>query len=154
MQKFYLVIEKENLILFEKKANAYDRLYLEGNSEFSYELNKVDDDVNRLLEILVNEYNLDSMGEIEIILISNENKMISEKFLEMLEKYIKEKIEISTLLFTVMKKLMLDKKLFIEKFGLNYDGKNYIIKENKLMKKEFSLLGYTLTTEQLMKYIG
>lgn len=153
MQIFYLVIEKSSLSLFQKNSSCFDRLYIEGNAEYTYDLNSITENINRLLEILVNEFNLDSIGEIEFIIIDNENKLISEVMNKVLQNYIKKKYEIEKIMIHISSKLNLDKKLYISKYGINFDGKNYIINKNNIIKTDFNLLGYTITDEQLVKYI-
>lgn len=151
MQTFYLVIEKSSLSLFS--LNNYERIPIEGNEQYTYDLNYSTNCINILLEILANEFNLDSIGEIDFIVINNEDKVISEVMNKALEKHIKKIYDIEKIVENLLYKLNRDKKLYIDKYGINFDGKSYIIQENKISKKEFNLLGYTITDEQLIKFV-
>ena len=61
MQTFYLLIGKSNLYVYEKKDNTYERLYIEGNPEYAYDLNSAKTSIEQLMDELVNEYNLDKL---------------------------------------------------------------------------------------------
>lgn len=151
MQTFYLVIEKSSLSLFS--LNNYERIPIEGNEYYTYDLNYSTNYINILLEILANQFNLDSIGEIDFIVINNEDKIISEVMNKALEKHIKKIYDIEKIVENLLYKLNRDKKLYIDKYGINFDGKSYIIQKNKVSKKEFNLLGYTITDEQLIKFV-
>ena len=47
-----------------------------------------------------------------------------------------------------------DKNLHIFEYGINYDDKQYLVKNENVVKNEFSLLSYTLTDDMLMKFVG
>ena len=153
MQTLYLVIEKSTLSLFQKNSTHYERLYIEGNSEYVYDLNSANESINKLFKILVNEFNLNSIAEIDFIVIDNEDKVISEVVNKTLQKYIKEKYEIKKIMKHISQKLSRDKNMYILEYGINFDGKNYILSKNNIIKMDFSLLGYTITNEQLVEYI-
>ncbi len=40
----------------------------------------------------------------------------------------------------------------IDELGINFDGKNYVMSNNKLIKNDYSLLGYTLHADDIMKF--
>lgn len=153
MQTIYLLIGKEKLYLYEKNANLFERLYIEGNPDYSYDINNVKYGIQQLMDNLVNEYNLDTKAEIDFIVIDNENEIISEVVEKIIGEYESKKYTIDSIIIKVFNKLSRDKKLLIEEYGINFDGKNYLLINGNLNKKEFSLLGYTLQEDNLMKYV-
>lgn len=153
MQTFYMIIEKGKIYLYDKSEKNIEKLYIEGNPEYLYEVNDALKDTTRLMEALVNEYNLSSTAEIEFVVVDNEDHVISEVFEKVLSGYVRKKYPILPLLLNVSQKLGREKKLMIDEYGINYDTMNYRIINGKLSKFSFSLLGYTLQADELIKYI-
>ena len=153
MQIFYLIIGKDKLFLYEKDNGHAVKQYIEGNPYFLYDVNKAESDVQRMLDLLVNEYNLDTVAELEFIILENDDDIRTNKIEQILSDYIIEKLDLRKTLLKIMKTLNKDKKLYINDFGINYDGMSFYIKNNKLEKSEFNLLSYTLQEDTLMKYI-
>ncbi len=100
MQKFYMIIGKNELFLYEKNENGYVRQFIEGNSEYSYKLNNAKNDVDRLIKSLVNEneYNMETSAEIEFIVIDNENTIYSEIIEKALGEYVAKKNDLKQIL--------------------------------------------------------
>lgn len=153
MQTFYLLIGKSNLYVYEKKDNTYERLYIEGNPEYAYDLNSDKTSIEQLMDELVNEYNLDTKAEIDFIVVDNEDRIVSEVMQKVLGEYQSKVYEIDFLMKLVAGKLQRDSKMMIDKFGINFDGKNYLLSDGGIVKNDFNLLGYTLNEDDLMKYI-
>lgn len=154
MQTFHLIVQKNKLILFEKSGDNFERIHVEGNPELAYDLNCVKEDVDKLLSFLKNEYNLDSVEEIDFVMIDNENKIISDILRKVLENHIKEIVNIEQLILEISQKLSTDPKLHILDYGINYDGINYLYQNGSVNKTDFSLLGYTLSADNLMKFMA
>ncbi|MGG7175289.1 hypothetical protein ACQPV1_18475 [Clostridium neonatale] len=152
MQNFYMIIGKNELFLYEKNENGYVRQFIEGNSEYSYKLNNAKNDVDRLIKSLVNEYNMETSAEIEFVVIDNENTIYSEIIEKALGEYVAKKNDLKQILTNIIKKLKRDNKLMIDELGINFDGKNYVMSNNKLIKNDYSLLGYTLHADDIMKF--
>lgn len=153
MHTFYMIISKEKLYLYKKDNDEYLRQQIEGNYYFRYSINNVRNDVNRLLNSLVKEFNMDTRAEIMLVVIDNEDDITSRSIEASIKEYTVDKYDISTLMLKVLKTLDKDSSLLINEFGVNFDGKNYIQKDDRIVKKGFNLLGYTLDEDDLMKYI-
>lgn len=154
MQTFYIIIKKDYLSFFEKNGNSYERVYLGGNPEFEYSLNSVNDNSERLCTMIVEEYNLDTIAEMDFVVINNENNFISEVMTKALNQNIKEIISIDSLIKTAMINLSRDQKLYIQKYGIHFDGKSYFLRDSNLYKEEFSLVSYGLKDDMLMKFLS
>ncbi len=154
MQTFYLLIGKNQLFLYQKKDSKYTRQYIEGNPAFQYELNNANHDMDRLLDLLVNECNLNTRAELEFIVIGNEDPICSEVMKRNLEGFILEWHEIDTILQTALTLYSnRDKKRMIKEWGINFDGKNYKLEKNQVSKEKFSLLGYTLEEDAVLNFL-
>lgn len=153
MQEFYVIIKKDFLFLYERNDASYERVYLEGNDKYAYEINRIEEGMNAFLSLICDEYNLDSTGEIDLIAILNEDKIISDAIVGVLGENIIEQIDIYQLLDNVLRRLERDKELYINQYGINYDGKNYVLDQEQLKKGEFSLLAYTVSEDMLMRNI-
>lgn len=154
MQTFYVIIKKDYLSLYEKNGNVYEKVYLGGNPEYFYSVNNAKDYVNHLFEMIIEEYNLDTIGEIDFIVFDNEDVIISNAMLEAFGQSVKERISIEHFMMDVSDSLGRDKKLHISEYGINFDGKNYVVKNRQIVKEEFSLLAYSLNDEMLIKFVG
>ena len=77
MQEFYIIIKKESLLVYEKKGNGYERIYLGGNPEYLYSLNNPSKSIEKFLALITEEYNLDSIAEVNFNIIDNEDKIVS-----------------------------------------------------------------------------
>lgn len=154
MQTFYMILGKDTINVYEKENGSYERVYLEGNPGYSYDKNNAKECIEKLFSMLRNKYNMDSVGEIDFVVIDNEDKIVSEVMERALSAYIKSKIKIEDLIYKIFEKLDRDKKLHISEYGVNFDGKNYLCREKKIEKHEFSLLGYTVSDDELIKYVN
>lgn len=154
VQTFYVIIKKNYLSIYEKNQKSYERVYLRGNSEFAYSVNSAKECIEKFLNIIVEEYNLDTIGEIDLIVIDNEDDIVSNAILNALGENVKERIDIEKLMLKVSSSLERDKKLHIFEYGINYDGKQFFVMNENIVKNEFSLLSYTLTDDMLMKFVG
>lgn len=152
MQTFYVIIKKSNLLIYEKNGTSYEKVYLGGNPEYTYSVNSTKDYVKKFFNMIIEEYNLDTIGEIEFIVIDNEDDIISNAILEAFGENIKTHIDIEKLMLEISSSIGRDKKLHISEYGINYDGKKYLVKNKKIVKEDFSLLSYTLTDDMLMKF--
>lgn len=154
VQTFYVIIKKNYLSIYEKNQKSYERVYLRANSEFAYSVNSAKDYIEKILNMIVEEYNLDTIGEIDLIVIYNEDDIVSDAILNALGENVKERIDIEKLMLKVSSSLERDKNLHIFEYGINYDDKQYLVKNENVVKNEFSLLSYTLTDDMLMKFVG
>lgn len=154
MYTFYVIIKKSHLSIYEKKGDSCERVYLGGNPEYTYSVNSARDYIKRFFDMIVEEYNLDTIGEIDFVVVDNEDEIISNTMLEVFGENVKERIRIKDLMLKVSLAIGREKKLCIFEYGINYDGKKYLVKSGKIVKEEFSLLSYPLTDDMIMKFIG
>lgn len=112
------------------------------------------DCVERLCTMIVEEYNLDTIAEVDFVVINNEDTFISEVMTKALNQNIKEIISVDCLIKTAMMNLSRDQNLYIPKYGLHFDGKSYFLRESNLYKEEFSLVSYALKDGMLMKFLS
>lgn len=94
MQTFYMIIGKDTINVYEKDNGSYERVYLEGNPGYSYDINNAKECAEKLFSMLMNKYNMDSIGEIDFVVIDNEDKIVSEVMERVLNDYTKAKIRI------------------------------------------------------------
>ena len=154
MQTFYVIIKKESLSLFEQNGGIFEKVYLGGKQEYFYAVNSAQDTANKFLSMIVEEYNLDSVGEIDLIVVNNEDEIISTAMTKAFGKNVKEEISIAKVILTALEKLDRDSKLRIRDYGVNFDEKKYCLVNGEVKKDEFSLLAYTLSDEMVLRYIS
>lgn len=154
MQMFYVIIGRDKLYLYEKKGEEYSRQYIAGNPEFHYQINNVKQDVEKMMDILVEEYNLENRSELSFFLIGNSDPFITETVSRALEGYIAGLHELSRSLAEIIKRFSEDEKLLVKEFGINFDGVNYCLVNGEIKGTDYSLLGYTLQTDDLIGFVG
>lgn len=152
MQSFYLIITTEKLFLYDIMNCEWQ--YFEGNPYLKYSMQMIRSDVKILLEYMFDYYNMTKdSSELEFVVIKHADAIRSQLILEALNGFVKGTIEIDDVIQKIIAKLDVDVTLYINDFGVNYDGLNYKYKSNKLIQSEFNLLGYTLNEEDIINYI-
>lgn len=152
MQSFYLVITTEKLFLYDIMNCEWQ--YFEGNPYLKYSMQMIRNDVKILLEYMFDYYNMTiDSSELEFVVIKHADAIRSQLILEALNGFVKDTIEIDNVIQKIIAKLADDRMLYIDDFGVNYDGLNYKYQSNKLMQREFNLLGYTINEEDIINCI-
>ena len=154
MQIFYMIIGRDVLYLYEKNGTNYNRQYIEGNPEFYYQLNNMRNNIERLLQVLTEEYNLDSTLEITFVVIENDDPVVTEAVDRALERHISKQYDLSAIMPEIIKKMYVDGIPLIKEFGVNFDGRNYLLTNGKVNKCDYNLLAYTLNADEIIEYIG
>ena len=158
MKKFYLIIGKDRFCVYHKDNNAFALEYIDGDPYMTYDIHRINGDIKRLLEALQQNYNLETMSELNFIVVKNSDPIrnsVIEKAItgeEGQASLIKGKYELKDILVKAIKKLSKDEKLHISEFGINYDGDSYILEDGILKQGEYNLLGYTIAQECLIDY--
>lgn len=151
MQEFYVIVGRELLYLYEKEGTKYSRQYIKGKPEFRYQLNQAKVDMERLINLLADEYNLDNNSDMQFTLIENVDKMVNEAIYRGLEGYLAKSCPLDAVMSDVVKKLEMDGVPFLKEYGVNFDGVNFRQSDSGIQKLEFSLLGCTLQADDLMR---
>lgn len=154
MQTFYMIIGKDALFLYEKNGTNYNRQYIEGNPEFHYQLNNIKKDMEKLLAVLTDEYNLDSQSELAFVVIGNGNSVVTEAITRALDGHISDKCGLDSIMPEIINKIYKEEIPLVKEYGINFDGHNYLLMNGKLDKRNYSLLGYTLNEDKIVEYIG
>ncbi len=154
MQTFYMIIGGEALFLYTKEGASYQRQYIAANPEFPYQPSRVRDDVQKLLSILVEEYNLEDRSELTFSVVGGEDIVITETVCSVLDGNISDQYSLHSVISKIITKLDKDEKLLIKEFGINFDGINYRLVSGSIQKSDYNLLGYTIQADDLMRYIG
>ncbi len=154
MQTLYMVICRDALYLYEKDGTGFKRQYIEGNPEFHYQTNHMKDDVKKLLDVLVEEYNLDGRSELTFCLIENEEPSVTKAVCRNLDGYISRQYSLDMIIPEIIRKTKADGIPLIEESGINFDDRNYLPVNGKINKRDFNLLGYTLDMDKMMEYAG
>lgn len=153
MQIFYMFIGRDTLCLYEKTDKGYERQYIAGNPEFHYQISNAEKDIKKLLDMLVEEYNLEDRSELTFFLIENEDSSITETVCRAFDNNICKRVDLGSILPKTIKEMEADKVPLIKEYGINVDGKNYLLTDGKLNKRDYSLLGYTLSVDKIMESI-
>ena len=148
-----MIIGKNAFFLYRKNDKNFEIEYIDGNPYYQYILHEIKLYAEQVLTALVDINNLDDKNEIELIIIENSDHVRNVNVEQVLEKYIKERLKLDTVLLRIMHDLLEDKNLYIKDFGINYDGECYILENNILKRDNYSLLAYTINQDMLMKYV-
>jgi|GEM_PF-979969 len=153
MQTFYMLIMMNKLLIYEKSDDGYERVSVNGNLEYEYELNKVSEGINQLVKIITDEYNLDSESDVKYIVVKNADVLVNNAVLNSLNDNIGKIISVESLIKRIIKSLSEKCVPAIDKYGINYDGMCYTLRNKKIVIEEFSLLSYTVTVDKLDEHI-
>lgn len=151
--KFFVIIGKENLFVFEKNGNQYIKQFIEGSPFYPYDVNSVDENINAFLDDLANEKNLGTKAKLEFDVLENEDMIRTNSVMRVMGEYVTERFSIPDTIRKVIKKLSKDKKLLIDQYGINYDSVCYKIDKENLLISPFDLLAYTVHEEDIIELI-
>ena len=147
MEKFLLLVKRDKFVIYKPDRN-YELQYVNGEPFFAYEINRLADAMQNLLNSLTEEYNLESTHDVDLSVLVNGDAVVGnliEDFLITKEISRKENIiSVIPMLEKIYKKLERDKSLLIDLYGINYDGINYCKEKSQLVASNFKLLAYTL----------
>ena len=150
---FFVIIGKESLYVYEKVGNKFEKQFIEGSYCYPYDINNGDEEIDTFMDALANEKNLGTKAKLQFDILESEDQIHTNYVLKSMDQYICEKYELADTIFMLLKKLLKDKTLKIEKYGINYDGNCYRINNQQLVKGPFNLLAYTICEDDIMGLI-
>ena len=142
--KFFIIIGRNALYTYERNGQRFESQFIEGSESFSINSINISEDVNAYMEILANEKNLGTIAKLEFEVLESSNTNLNKAIVSAFGDHIVKVHVLDNALKTVMKKLLRDKKLLIDTYGINYEGCSYKIENNNLLQGDFDLLGYTI----------
>ena len=149
---FYLVTETSRLSAFSRKGDKFELEYIDGSPSIVYEPQKIKNAVKYLLDGLITNYNLNDGSELEFIVIESRDAIKNKVVLDMLNAaHSAFKVQtLDNLLKFAIGRLLKDKSLYVNEFGVNYDDSCFRLKEGRLQSDDFSLTAYTLPKENVL----
>ena len=147
MLNLYLLIEHDKIFIYTKTKNGNDLVsqYIEGSDYINYELNTIEADISRMLNVLLDEFNLDSAGELDFRVVVDEDNLrfAAERLVKTLKN-----AKISSVEIIDLKPIL--SGLISHDDGVNFDGNNYVIVNGRLQRRKFSIMGKTLNEKDIM----
>ena len=149
--EFLMFIGKDKFIIFDLE-NQCERVIFKGRDYFSFEITKIQISIAEMFGILKNDFNINNDNNIYFHVLENEDALINNIILDCLQGHIRNKHKLQGTMVSAINELskLENDKLMIGKYGINYDGKCYKIINNTFIKKDFSLLAYTINEELLI----
>lgn len=147
MLTFYILVEHDKIFLYQKDKSGFVNQYINGNEYIEYSSSSMKNDIDKLINVVLEEFNLVSSEEIGAKIILNKNDYSSNMLTKVLKNSnvtILDVFDLSDILFNVI----INRH---NNAGINFDGVNYVIINNKISQKNFSLLADTLSEKDLMK---
>lgn len=151
--RFFVIIGKNALSVYEKNGNSYEKQFIEGSPSYPYDVNHVEEHLDHFLNALANEKNLGTRAKLEFDILENKDPIRTNSVLRILGDYTKDRQKLSDTIQTVIKKLARDKSLWIDTYGINYDGECYRMEGQKLQTHPFDLLAYTVEEDDMMELL-
>ncbi|MBR3747648.1 MAG: hypothetical protein IKP64_00025 [Selenomonadaceae bacterium] len=149
MTQFYLAVCKNKFYVYD---DARKPVYIEGEPFFAYEVNKIRTAVAKLREQISDEYNLDK-NEITFRVVANSDKVRNESLSKELGAAIVKTYKLDELIRKTLTEFAKNPKLYINEFGLNYDGESYRFDNNLLIYDDFSLLALSIEPSELLNFV-
>lgn len=148
--KFFLVIGRNALYVYEKNGQKFERQFIEGSENVSINPNNIVESVNSFMEILANEKNLGTIAKLEFDVLESEEGKYNTGAVMALEKHIANRYSLCDVLKTVIKKLLRDEKIMVDVYGINYEGSSYKIEDDKIWQGQYDLLAYTVHSDDII----
>lgn len=148
--KFFLIIGRNALYTYERDGQRFEPQFIEGSELFSINSTNISEDINSYMEILANEKNLGTIVKLEFEVLEGSEESFSAAVVNALGDHVNKVYPLKSTLMTVVKKLLRDKKLMIDTYGINYEGCSYKMENNSLLQEEFDLLAYTIHSNDVV----
>lgn len=142
--RFVMIISHRALYTFEKNGQSFETQFIEGSEEFPISANNVSEDTGIYMDTLADEKNLGTTAMLEFDVIECSDTGYNNSVRSVLGDRVNNVYSFKDMIETVLKKLMRDKKLLVDKYGINYDGYSYRLNNNAIVRGEFDLLAYTV----------
>lgn len=142
--KFFIIIGRNALYTYERDGQRFESQYIEGSESFPISSTNISEDINAYMEILANEKNLGTVAKLEFEALESSDMNLNKAIITAFGAHINKVYSLETTLNTVTKKLLRDKKLMVDTYGINYEGCAYKLENNTLVQGEFDLLGFTI----------
>ena len=152
--KFFVIIGKENLYVYEKNGSRYEKQFIEGNAFYPYDVCQVKADIDAFLDSLANEKNLGTKAKLEFEVLENPDPIRTNSVMRILGEFTKRRLQAPEVIRDAIQKLSRDKTLMIDAYGINYDGRNYKMDGQMLLDGPFDLLGYTIHEDDIMDLLS
>ena len=131
-------------------AKAPESIAFEG--KIKYHRSHLTEKIKQFKTELTQGFNLLDDKELSFILIGNEDSILTEQVASALEPQLSLSLPFESLFTSYIDHLNIDSNLYIDEFGVNFDGINFLPQKGILKKSEFNLLGYTIQNENFMKF--
>lgn len=151
--KFFLIIEKNSLCIYENNNGKYEKQFIEGNDHYPYNLEQIQEDIGLFLDILADEKNLGTKAKLGFDVLENKDLVVTNSVMEVLGEYTEERYRLEDTIMKILEKLSKDTKLHIQDYGINYDGTCYKEQDAKLLTGPFDLLAYTIHGDDIVELL-
>lgn len=152
-RKFYVIAEREQLFVYKYKDGGFVLESNQGNTSFPFSIGQIASGVkNMIIEVAANN-NISipekDAAEMDFILVCDTTEAYSHSLKEAFSAnaYLSEYMDVSA---TISQWLAGNNDKLAEKYGVNFDGKNYVNVFGKDEKKSFNLLAKTVDTSELI----
>lgn len=142
--KFFIIIGRNALFTYEHDGQRFESQFIEGSELFPISSTNISEDVNAYMEILANEKNFGTVAKLEFEVLESSDINLNKAIVTAFGAHINKVYSLENTLNIVTKKLLRDKKLMVDIYGINYEGCAYKLENNTLVQGEFDLLGYTI----------
>lgn len=151
--KFVLIIQKDALYTYDEDGAKLTTRNIEGSEKYPLSVGRISADVREYMECLASEVNLGTIAKLEFEVLESEDVAVNTAVLSAIDGHVVKKYLLSDIISLVIDKLSRDKKLMIDKFGINYGNYSYKKKNGQVVKAEFDLLAYTMSCRELSGFI-
>lgn len=151
--KFILVIGKNALYTYEKNGQQVQVQYVEGSDRYPFSSSSIGEDVKTYMNALANERNLGTTGALEFDVLESPDSVANSAIMSALGDNVGKKYNLFDALETVIKKLSRDKKLMIDRYGINYEGFSYKKGKGSVEQSNYDLLSYTVHADDVISLV-
>lgn len=152
--RFFIVIGKDKIYTYEQNGQYFEPQFLEGSETFSLNAGNINEDVNTYMDILANEKNLGTTAKLEFDVLESSNQVLNSLILGVLGERVGKYLSLNDTINKIIAKLSRDKKLMIDKYGINYEGFSYKKEGGKIKMGEFDLLAYTIHPKDVLELMN
>lgn len=146
MQTVFLLLCHDHISLYE--GGSLDKKYVNGDDRVCFSGSQLRDDLKKMAADLCNEANVDSEDDFTFVLLENEDPQLNESVKSCLK--IGSSVPVRQLLEETIAVLSKEPDLKVDLYGLNFDGRSYLVSGKGIESAPFSLLAHTIGDDELI----
>ena len=140
---------KDRIMLVSLEGTGKSEISI--NKSIAYQHSHLKDQLQQMMSELQAELDVKE-DELAFVMIENEDEILTHKIENALGSTLKKIAQLKPLLDSYATELKKDASRLVDEYGVNFDDKSYMIANGGILQSDFSLLAYTMNSEDFLRH--